>query len=76
MNQGQSKKKTAGQALIEYMLIFGFITFVSINMVKGFGKTMIQTVHYLAFELTEQTTVGVCKTDCFFSGFKNQAGGP
>lgn len=74
MKSKKSKGPTAGQALIEYMLMFSFMTFVSINMVKGFGKTMISTVHFLGYELTEQSTVGVCKQNCFFSGYDNQEG--
>ena len=48
------------------------MTFITINMVKGLGKTMSQSVGYLGFELTEQFTIGVCKTECFYSGYKNQ----
>lgn len=73
MKRKNFKGLSAGQALIEYMLMFSFMTFLSINMVKGFGKTMISTVHYLGYELTEQSTVGVCKTECFYSGYDNQA---
>lgn len=72
MKSKKLRGPSTGQALIEYMLMFSFMTFVSINMVKGFGKTMISTVHYLGYELTEQSTVGVCKENCFFSGYINQ----
>ena len=63
---------SAGQALIEYLLIFSFMTFVSISMVKGLGKTMFSSVGILGYELTEQFTVGVCKNLCFFTGYENQ----
>ncbi len=69
-------RKAIGQALIEYLLIFSFMTFLSINMVKGLGKTLFNSVGFLGYELTEQLTVGVCKKDCFYDGFNNQEGTP
>jgi hypothetical protein len=68
----KSKRATAGQALIEYLLLFSFMTFISISMVKGLGKTMLSSVGIMGHELTEQFTVGVCKELCFFSGYTNQ----
>ena len=69
----QSNKMGAkGQALIEYLLIFSFMTFIGINMVKGLGKTMTTSVGVLGYELTEQFTVGVCKEMCFYNGYINQ----
>lgn len=61
-----------GQALIEYLLIFGFMTFITISMVKGLGKTLFKSVGYLGYEMTEQFTIGVCTQHCFYSGFVNQ----
>ncbi len=69
----QSNKMGAkGQALIEYLLIFSFMTFIGINMVRGLGKTMTTSVGVLGYELTEQFTVGVCKEMCFYNGYINQ----
>lgn len=64
--------RSQGQALIEYLLIFSFMTFIAINMVKGLGKTMLSSVGYLGYELTEQFTIGVCEKECFFTGYVNQ----
>lgn len=61
-----------GQALIEYLLIFSFMTFIGINMVRGLGKTMTTSVGVLGYELTEQFTIGVCKEMCFYNGYINQ----
>jgi hypothetical protein len=66
------KMRSQGQALIEYLLIFSFMTFISISMVKGLGKTLFDSVGYIGFELTEQFSVGVCKEFCFFDGYANQ----
>jgi len=65
-------RASSGQALIEYLFIFAFMTFITINMVKGLGKTMFQSVGYLGFEMTEQFSTGVCKYECFYTRFKNQ----
>ena len=66
------KKRAEGQALIEYLLIFVFMTFIAISMVKGLGKTLISSVGHMGFEITEQLTIGVCKQACFFSGYANE----
>jgi len=66
------KAHAKGQALIEYLLLFSFMTFIAINMVKGLSKTMFSSIGFLGYELTEQFSVGVCKRDCFYSGYKNQ----
>lgn len=65
--------RASGQALIEYLLIFSFMTFISIGLVKGLGKTLMSSVGNIGFELTEQFTVGVCKKLCFYSGYENEA---
>ena len=65
-------KLSSGQALIEYLFIFSFMTFVAISMVRGLGKTMSRSVGFLGYELTEQFTIGVCTRECFFSGYMNQ----
>jgi hypothetical protein len=68
----KAKKTSKGQALIEYLLLFSFMTFITIGMVKGLGKTLFKSVGYLGYELTEQFTIGVCARECFYSGYKNQ----
>jgi hypothetical protein len=61
-----------GQALIEYLLLFSFMTFISIGLVRGLGKTLINSVGNIGYELSEQFSVGVCKELCFYTGYKNQ----
>jgi hypothetical protein len=48
------------------------MTFITISMVKGLGKTVLSSVGYMGYEITEQFTIGVCKSECFFSGYINQ----
>lgn len=74
MNSSKLKNQN-GQALVEYILIFAFISFLAVGMVKGLGKTLTTSIGYIGYELTEQFTIGVCKQDCFFNGFNNQAKG-
>lgn len=66
------KLSSTGQALVEYILIFSFITFLAVGMVKGLGKTLTTSIGQIGYELTEQFTIGVCKKACFYSGFNNQ----
>ena len=67
------KFRDQGQALIEYLLIFSFMTFISIGMVRGLSKTLLSSIGFLGYELTEQFSVGVCAKECFFAKYKNGA---
>lgn len=71
--KSKNKMGASGQALIEYLLLFSFMTFISITLVRGLGKTMMSSVGNIGFELTEQFTVGVCKKLCFYTGYENEA---
>ena len=68
----KNKTGAAGQALVEYLLIFSFMTFISISLVRGLGKTLMSSVGNIGYEMTEQFTVGVCKKLCFYTGYKNE----
>lgn len=61
-----------GQALIEYLLIFCFIAFISLGFMRGMGNTIGSTIGILGYELTEQFSVGVCPQNCFFKSYVNQ----
>lgn len=65
------KKNNHGQALIEYLLVFSFMTFFSFSLVRGLSKSMYQTVGYLGSELTEQLTIGVCDRLCYTQEYEN-----
>lgn len=71
MKLKSKKGRSSGQALIEYLLLFSFMTFISIGIVKGLGKTMLKSVGYIGHEMTEQFTVGVCKSLCWYSKYAN-----
>jgi Flp pilus assembly pilin Flp len=69
------EQSRAGQALVEYLLLFSFVTFLAIGMVRGLGKTLTTSIGYIGYELTEQFTIGVCPTLCFYNDYKNQEKG-
>ena len=66
------KLNSTGQALVEYILIFSFIAFLAVGMIKGLGKTLTTSIGHIGYELTEQFTIGVCKKHCYYNGFNNQ----
>lgn len=63
-----------GQAIVEYLLLFGLMTLISIGMVKGFGAAMGESVSRLAFTLSQQLSVGTCKVHCFGTDYRNSVG--
>lgn len=60
-----------GQAIVEYLLILTFVVLISlktITLFRDFFKTSMGSFGHI---LTMHLTTGVCKTDCFFPGYKN-----
>ena len=64
-------KRDRGQAVVEYLLIFGFMALLALNMAKALGGFMGESVGSLAYTLSQNLSVGVCKRFCFYDGFKN-----
>jgi hypothetical protein len=64
--------KKSGQAMIEYLLIFGMMSLIAIKMTEGFGSMIDETVGGLGVALTNALTTGVCERNCFFTGYLNQ----
>lgn len=63
--------KNHGQATIEYLFVMVFIISISIKMVGAFSEFMRDSVGNLGHVLSMNLTVGVCKDQCFYGGFKN-----
>lgn len=63
--------KHYGQATIEYLFIMVFIISITIKMVTAFSEFMRDSVGNLGHVLSMNLTVGVCRDQCFFKGFKN-----
>ena len=65
-------KGCAGQALIEYLILFAFMSLIALNMVKGMGGMMSDSVRSIGFQLTQQLTIGVCAEECWYSDYQNR----
>ena len=63
-----------GQAVIEYLFLFGLMALISIGMVKGFGNAMGVSVSKLGYVLSQQLSIGTCERHCFGTGYKNNVG--
>lgn len=63
--------RNAGQATIEYLMVFVLIGLISIRMAKGFSSFFADSMGSLAHVLSIHLTTGICKNDCFFNGYKN-----
>ncbi len=61
-----------GQATVEYILLFSFMAFILVNFVSGLGKMVGSSMGSLGYDLTQQLTVGVCQSNCFFNSYTNQ----
>ena len=66
------KKTDLGQAVVEYILIFAFISLFAIYMVRSFGSFMGSSMGSLAYHLTQQLTIGVCENHCFGNDYANR----
>lgn len=72
-------KNNHGQAMVEYLLIFGMMALISVGLVKGFSATTGKSMASLGFVLTQHLSTGVCKKLCFYDSYINQrpsGGGP
>lgn len=65
------KKSKSGQALIEYIILLAVVGFISTNAVKKLGSFLAQSSGNLSYVLSVHLSVGVCKENCFFSGYEN-----
>ncbi len=64
-------RSSAGQATVEYILIFAFMAMIGLGMVRGIGTALSTSVKSLAFVLTQELSTGVCPKRCFFGSYKN-----
>jgi Flp pilus assembly pilin Flp len=60
-----------GQALIEYLLLFGMISLVSMGLARAISTFMGNTTGSLSYSLTQQLTTGSCPRFCFFGNYGN-----
>jgi hypothetical protein len=60
-----------GQATIEYLFLLVFIVGLTFKMVGGFTSFMTDSIGNLGHVLSYNLSVGVCKEECFYTGFRN-----
>lgn len=63
--------KSSGQAIVEYLLILSFAVVVSFKIITTFSGFFQESMGSLGNILTVHLMTGVCKSDCFFAGYKN-----
>ena len=61
-----------GQATVEYILIFAFMGMISIGIVRAIGGGVSTSVGTLAYALTQELSTGICKQNCFYTGYVNE----
>jgi hypothetical protein len=64
-------QKNSGQALVEYLIVFLFMTLITLKMVNSLREMMGVMVGNLGYVLSDELRVGVCQSDCFINNFKN-----
>lgn len=65
-------RSSAGQATVEYILIFAFMAMIAIGMVKGIGTALSTSIKSLSFTLSQELSSGVCSKRCMYSGYQNE----
>jgi hypothetical protein len=65
------KKKTGGQATVEYIFILAFAFFLGIKVTNQFKNFFRDEMGKIGHVLSTHLMVGVCPTNCFFDGYKN-----
>lgn len=60
-----------GQATIEYILIFAFMSLIGVGLAQTIGGGIKDSVKSLGFVLTQELTTGVCESECFFRSYQN-----
>lgn len=63
--------KSAGQATIEYILIFSFISLIGVGLARTIGGSISTSVKSLGWVLSQELSTGICRTQCFYGGYKN-----
>lgn len=68
-------KNQKGQALVEYLLLFGFMALMAIGLMKALGNVLGEGFQGMAFALSKELSTGVCSRSCFSPKYDN-AGNP
>lgn len=61
----------AGQATIEYIFIFAFMSLIGVALANLIGGSIGNSARSLGWALTQELSTGVCNSQCFFSNYQN-----
>jgi Flp pilus assembly pilin Flp len=64
-------KNHNGQAVIEYLLLFGFSALFAMAMFRSLTGFVGEGMQSLAFALSRQLSTGICSEYCYMNNFKN-----
>jgi hypothetical protein len=67
----KKSNSSLGQAVVEYLVVFGFISIFAMLLMKNFSGYMSTTFGNMAFVLQQHLSVGVCKDICWQEGYGN-----
>lgn len=66
------KTKQSGQALVEYLLLFGFMALMAIGLMKALGKVLGDGFQGMAYALSTELSTGICERSCFSPKYDNK----
>ncbi|MCB9094552.1 MAG: hypothetical protein H6621_05730 [Halobacteriovoraceae bacterium] len=61
----------SGQALLEYLLVVLFAVLLLGQTVNGISDSMGNVFGNLAHHLSYNLKTGICESNCFFGGYRN-----
>lgn len=64
-------KSSSGQALLEYILVFGMMSIIAVGMVRGVSGYFNSSIMSLGYTLTDKLMTGVCPRNCFYGNYGN-----
>jgi len=65
------RKKSSGQAVIEYLIFFAMMSIIAFNLAKAIHGFLASNIGGLAVVLSRQLKTGVCKNTCYFEHYRN-----
>lgn len=65
-------KNYDGQAVVEYIVIFAFMSLIGLSLVRGITTIFGTTLGTLGYALTNELTIGVCPSECFDHSYNNR----
>lgn len=67
----KKEPKQQGQALVEYLFVFSFVALIGVFFVRSINLAITETMGGLAYALTQELSIGVCRFYCVTNAFMN-----